>query len=265
MWATRLYSILLSSVSAFGITAGAHRLWAHKSYKTNLPLRILLTIMQTLAMQNSVIVWARDHRMHHKYSETDADPHNIMRGFFFAHMGWLLVRKHPAIKAKTDTLDMSDLWADPVLRFQYKYFYFLFPVIGFVIPSYIPTFWGEKFEISFMISGVLRYVLTLHGTWLINSAAHMWGSKPYDKNIAPVENPALSIITHGEAFHNYHHTFPWDYKAAELGNYSANFTTFFIDRMAKIGWAYDLRTVTPELIKKRVERTGDGTHKSHEY
>lgn len=64
----------------------------------------------------------------------------------------------------------------------------------------------------------------------------------------------------GEGWHNYHHTFPWDYKTAELGNYRANFTTMFIDFMSKIGWAYDLKTVSQEMIRKRVLRTGDGSH-----
>lgn len=68
------------------------------------------------------------------------------------------------------------------------------------------------------------------------------------------------MLALGEGWHNYHHVFPWDYKTAELGNYSLNFTTAFIDFFAKIGWAYDLKTVSEDMIKKRVERTGDGTH-----
>ena len=64
----------------------------------------------------------------------------------------------------------------------------------------------------------------------------------------------------GEGWHNYHHTFPWDYKTSELGNYSFNFTTAFVDFFAKIGWAYDMKTVSKDTIKSRVERTGDGTH-----
>jgi stearoyl-CoA desaturase (delta-9 desaturase) len=78
--------------------------------------------------------------------------------------------------------------------------------------------------------------------------------------INPSENLGVSIGALGEGWHNYHHTFPWDYKTAELGNYRANFTTAFIDFMAKIGWAYDLKTVSTDMIKKRVQRTGDGTH-----
>ena len=73
-----------------------------------------------LSFQNDIIEWCRDHRVHHKYSETDADPHNAKRGFFFAHIGWLLVRKHPDVKEKGKQLDLSDLYADPVCRFQRK-------------------------------------------------------------------------------------------------------------------------------------------------
>lgn len=72
----------------------------------------------------------------------------------------------------------------------------------------------------------------------------------------------VSYITNGEGFHNYHHVFPWDYKAAELGSYHGNLSTAFIDLMAKIGWAYDLKSVPLTLVEKRAKRTGDGTHTS---
>lgn len=87
---TTLFAVVLYLTSGLGITAGAHRLWAHRSYKAKLPLRILLTVFNTIAFQDCAIHWARDHRVHHKYSETDADPHNATRGFFFSHIGWLL-------------------------------------------------------------------------------------------------------------------------------------------------------------------------------
>ncbi|CAG4985876.1 acyl-CoA Delta-9 desaturase-like [Colias croceus] len=265
MWATRLFAVFLYLCSGLGITAGAHRLWAHKSYKARLPLRILLTIFNTIAFQDSALDWARDHRMHHKYSETDADPHNATRGFFFSHIGWLLVRKHPEIKAKGPTIDMSDLKADPILRFQKRYYLILMPLACFILPSYIPTLWGETMWNGYFVCAIFRYVYVLNVTWLVNSAAHKWGSKPYDKNINPVETKPVSLVVLGEGFHNYHHVFPWDYKTAELGNYSLNLTKLFIDTMAKIGWAYDLKTVSPEVIEKRVKRTGDGSHEEWGY
>lgn len=77
-------------------------------------------IMDCVAFQNDIIEWARDHRCHHKWTDTDADPHNVNRGFFFSHMGWLLTKKHPMIKEMGSKLDISDLYSDPVLVFQKK-------------------------------------------------------------------------------------------------------------------------------------------------
>ncbi|XP_026732291.1 acyl-CoA Delta(11) desaturase-like isoform X2 [Trichoplusia ni] len=210
--------------------------------------------------EGSVLHWVRDHRVHHKHCDTDADPHNSRRGFFYAHVGWAMARKNPEVIAKGRTIDVSDILSDPWLRFQHKYYLRLVIVICYVLPTYIPTLWGEEAWTAFFVAGVLRHVLSTHAIALINSAAHMYGTKPYDKNILPVENKLVSLLATGEGFHNYHHTFPWDYKAAELGGYSLNFATFFIDVMAKLGLAYDLKTVSPELIEKRVKKTGDGSH-----
>ena len=106
---TLLWAFVLWPVGALGITAGVHRLWAHKAYKAGFPLRILLMIFNSIANQGTIYHWARDHRVHHKCSETPADPHNALRGFFFAHMGWLLVDKDPRVKQFGDTINMDDL------------------------------------------------------------------------------------------------------------------------------------------------------------
>ncbi|KAF7269347.1 acyl-CoA Delta-9 desaturase-like [Rhynchophorus ferrugineus] len=255
---TTLYAIVLYQMGAFGITAGAHRLWSHKAYKAKWPLKLILVLCQTLAHQNSVIEWSRDHRVHHKYQETDADPHNAKRGFFFSHMGWLLCKKHDDVKLKGKGIDMSDLYAEPLLRLQHKYFGILMPIGCFVLPTIWPIiFWGETLGNAYCLN-IARYVLTLHATWLVNSAAHMWGSKPYDKYINPTENLFVSLFAIGEGWHNYHHTFPWDYKTAEYGR--LNWTMVVINLFSRIGWAYDLKTVSKEMIEKRVKRTGDGSH-----
>lgn len=118
LYAIAAYGLLF--LGGMGITAGAHRLWSHRAYKARLPLRIFLMLCNTMAFQNSIYEWTRDHRVHHKYTDTNADPHNSRRGFFFAHMGWLMCRKHPDVKAKGKLIDMSDLRADPVVMFQKK-------------------------------------------------------------------------------------------------------------------------------------------------
>ncbi|KAH8346983.1 acyl-CoA Delta-9 desaturase [Drosophila kikkawai] len=260
-WPTIALAYILYVVSGLGITAGAHRLWAHRSYKAKWPLRLLLVIFNTIAFQDAAYHWARDHRVHHKYSETDADPHNATRGFFFSHVGWLLCKKHPEVKAKGKGVDLSDLRADPILMFQKKYYMLLMPIACFIVPTAVPMyFWGESFVNAWFVATMFRWCFILNVTWLVNSAAHKFGGRPYDKFINPSENISVAILAFGEGWHNYHHVFPWDYKTAELGQYSLNFTTAFIDFFAKIGWAYDLKTVSTDIIKKRVKRTGDGTH-----
>ncbi|XP_054156835.1 acyl-CoA desaturase 1-like [Oppia nitens] len=250
---------LMVVCSALGLTAGAHRLWSHHSYKANLSLRALLCIFQTLAVENSLYYWCRDHRVHHKYSETDSDPHNASRGFFFSHIGWLLCRRHPDVLRNGQTVDMSDLWNDPMVRFQHRYYRSMALVFGVIVPTLIPImFWSETLYNSFFVCFIFRYIYTLNNTWLVNSAAHLWGNRPYDVNINPRESNFVNFQTFGEGFHNYHHTFPWDYSASELDwKYNWNFTTFFIDSFARIGWVSDRKRVSHDMVISRVDRTGD--------
>lgn len=258
---TVLMAFILGMFGAFGITAGAHRLWSHRSYKAKWPLRLILMISQTLAFQNSIYEWVRDHRVHHKFTDTDADPHNAKRGFFFSHIGWLMMKKHPDVREKGKTVDMTDLDSDPIVMFQKKYYAVLMPVFCFVVPTFMAyNYLDETFSNSWYIVAIFRYVLSLNGTWLVNSAAHIWGTKPYDRKISPTNSTFVAIAAVGEGWHNYHHVFPWDYKTSELGKYSTNFTTAVIDFFAKLGWAYDMKSVSDDMIKKRVLRTGDGTH-----
>jgi stearoyl-CoA desaturase (delta-9 desaturase) len=243
---------------ALGITAGAHRLWAHRTYKAKLPLRMFLGVLQTLAFQNSIFEWSRDHRVHHKHAETNADPHNSKRGFFFAHMGWLLMRKHPDVAQKGARIPVDDLLADPVVAFQKNHYRTLAVTVCFVLPTVSAMYlWNESFLNAYLICGVLKYVFTLHVTWLTNSVAHMWGWRPYDKKMSPAENVFVSLTAIGEGFHNYHHTFPMDYATSEFGAHWFNFTKFFIDCMALLGLAYDRNKVSQEQILARRKRTGD--------
>ncbi|CAG2114252.1 unnamed protein product [Medioppia subpectinata] len=99
-WQTYIWQNVIHLLTAPGVTAGAHRLWSHRSFKAKWPLRLYLMIAQTLSLQRDIYEWSADHRIHHKYSETDADPHNANRGFFYAHMGWLFVEKHPEVIKK---------------------------------------------------------------------------------------------------------------------------------------------------------------------
>ncbi|GBO10633.1 Acyl-CoA desaturase 4 [Araneus ventricosus] len=124
IWIKEWLLFFLERVSFLGITAGEHRLWSHRSYKASWPLRVFLCIRNTVVFQNDIYVWCRDHRVHHKFTETDTDPHNIKRGFFFAHVGWLLCKKHPDVAEKGKTIFVEDLMAEPIVRFQRQLEYF---------------------------------------------------------------------------------------------------------------------------------------------
>ncbi|XP_060803993.1 acyl-CoA Delta(11) desaturase isoform X2 [Amyelois transitella] len=222
---TIIFTVFLTSISMLGITAGAHRLWSHRAYKAKTPLQILLAIFFLLTSQRSIVTWVENHRLHHRFSDTDGDPHNATRGFFFSTIGWTAVEPHPIVVREKKLIDMTDLLQNPIIRFQHK----------------------------------LVVVLTIAG--LINSVAHIWGYKPIDKTVVGTQFLAVGVLAFGEGFHNYHHVFPYDYRTSEVGDTKYNFTALFIDLMAKIGWAYDLKAVPEETVRSRVLRKGDGSDK----
>ena len=259
-WYSWLFYVFLFMCSALGVTAGAHRLWTHRSYKAALPLRIVLMCFNCIAMQNSILIWSRDHRLHHKYSETDADPHNSQRGFFFAHMGWLMMLKHPEVLIKGQNIDISDLQQDPVVMFQYRHYNKLSFLLCVLLPTLIPYFfWDEGLMTAFLFTFAFRYVMVLHCTWLVNSAAHLWGHRPYDKSSNPAENTLVCFAAVGEGFHNYHHAFPHDYSTGEWGP-KLNITTCVLDICAAFGLVYDRRQASEEAILRIRKRKGSLAH-----
>ncbi|VVC33670.1 Acyl-CoA desaturase,Fatty acid desaturase domain [Cinara cedri] len=257
---TMLWTFIVAGFSAFSVTMGAHRLYTHRSFKCNNWVKASLVFGQTVAGQNCLYVWVRDHRQHHKYSDTNADPHNATRGFFFSHVGWLMVRKHPEVIEKGQKIDMSDLEMDPFVMFQKKYYKILFTVLAMLMPMLVPhVFWGETLWNGFFVCFLLRLTASLNLTWLVNSAAHLYGNKPFTDDIMPVENVYVSMFGLGEGWHNYHHSFPWDYRAAEFGQYF-NLTTILIDFSEEMGWVWDKKYATPAMVRSRATKRGDGTH-----
>merc|ERR1719181_116645 len=259
-WQTKLFAFVLWPVSGLGITAGAHRLWSHRSYKAGLPYRIALMLCNSFANQGSIFHWARDHRVHHKHSETRADPHNATRGFFFAHVGWLLLKKDKAVLEAGRELDFSDLLEDGPVRFQKETDPWFTMFVCFFLPGYIVSYgWGDGFWNGFFIAGALRYTLVLHATWCVNSAAHLFGDRPYDFQLWPAENPLVSLCAIGEGWHNWHHKYPYDYAASEYG-VSAQFnpTKLFLDACAALGLISGRKRATVAWKLEKEARIGDG-------
>ena len=249
-----IYAWWFGYITSIGITAGAHRLWSHKSYKATVSLRILLAAMFTATGENDIYTWSRDHRLHHKFTETDADPHNSRRGAFFAHVGWLLTRKHPDIFLKGKTIDNSDLLADPVVYWNKKLYILWYLLLRVYIPTLIPMVWyNQEFRIC-VLGTFTQYIVNLHSVWFVNSAAHIFGDRPYNNKIQPRENFWVALFGLNEGFHNYHHQFPWDYAIAEFGVEFWDPAKWFIHAAARFGFAYDLKKASPQLVQSTKQK-----------
>lgn len=241
-------------IGGLGITAGAHRLWSHRAYKATTPFRTLLMLFNCISFQGELFYWCRDHRVHHKTSDTEADPHNITRGFWFAHIGWLYL---PRTKENLDAIkevSVKDLLDDPVIRFQMKYYIYLVAIFRYFIPSFIGYAITGSWTLGFLVCANMMWCQSLHHTFLVNSAAHLesWGYRPYRKDIYPNENRAVIYAALGEGHHNFHHAYPDDYATSELDWVDTfNPTKAFIDLGAKLGMVTSrTRTVYDKSKKK---------------
>jgi stearoyl-CoA desaturase (delta-9 desaturase) len=257
---TLAWAFIMYIIGGFGITVGAHRLWSHRSYKATFSLRVIMMVFNSVAAQGTIFHWARDHRVHHKHSETKRDPHNAARGFFYAHVGWLMLKKEECVKEAGRKLDMSDLEADSVVAFQKRYGVLCQVFWAFIFPTFVAAkLWNEDMLNAFLVAGMLKYVVTLHFTWCVNSVAHMWGDRPYDPHQNPAENLAVAIGALGEGWHNWHHAFPYDYACSELGiSKQFNPSKLLIDTFAAIGLAYDRKTAT-QIWERRKRKTAQAT------
>jgi len=163
----------------------------------------------------------------------------------------------PAKPKKGKKLPLDDLLNDPVLKFQRRFYLPLVLMFCFVLPTVIPYFaWGESLLVAYFTAAAFRYAWLLNVTWTVNSLAHMYGSHPYDKGISPAQNFTTILLAHGEGWHNYHHTFPFDYRTSEYP-WRFNITTIFIDFFGMLGWAYDFRHASPAMIEQKRLRSGD--------
>jgi len=256
---TLIFAFILWPISGFGITVGVHRLWSHRSYEAHFIFRFFLMLCNSIANQGTIFHWARDHRVHHKFSETKADPHDATRGFFYAHIGWLFVKKETAVVEAGRQMDFSDLLADPCVYWQKKGDPWFTLYMCFVLPAQVAShYWGEDFWNAFFVAGALRYVVVLHFTWCVNSAAHLYGDHPYDVLSYPAENPFVAWCAVGEGWHNWHHKYPFDYAASEFGISSQfNPSKLMIDTMASIGLVWGRKRGTAAWQMGRARRIRD--------
>ncbi|AKV04101.1 Fatty acid desaturase [Labilithrix luteola] len=188
-------AIALYYVRMFGVTGGYHRYFSHRTYRTSRWFQFILAVLAQSSLQKGALWWAAHHRDHHKYSDTERDPHSFRtRGFWWSHVGWILSRD----TEETDPNRIADLWRYPELRWLNKWH--IVPGTALAIGLYLVGSW-PALVYGFFLSTTLLW----HGTFTINSLSHYWGSRRYTTTDDSRNNPVLAIVTMGEGWHNNHH------------------------------------------------------------
>ncbi len=240
-------AVVLFYFTGMSITAGYHRLWSHKTYDANIVVRVVLAIGGAMALQNSILHWCSDHRIHHRHvDDNDKDPYSARKGLWFAHIGWML-REYQSHRYD-DYRNCKDLQKDPVVMWQHKYYLPIVLASNFGITALLGWLNGDILGMI-LFAGVFRLVMVHHVTFFINSLAHFWGRQPYtDKNTAR-DNGVLAFFTFGEGYHNYHHIFEYDYRNG-IRWYQFDPTKWLIRGLSFAGLTYNLRRVPEERIEK---------------
>lgn len=231
-------------VTGLSITAGYHRHFAHVSYKAHPLLRIFYLVFGACALENSAINWASDHRLHHRYADTDKDPYNVGKGFWFSHIGWIFYESRESRQLR----NVGDLLRDRWVRWQHRYHVPIAIVVGFGLPTLIGFMIGRPFG-AFLWGGLIRVVFVHHMTFFINSLAHMKGTQPYSRTDTSRDSWWLAFLTNGEGYHNYHHRFPSDYRNG-IRWYQWDPTKWFIYGFYHMKLADRLHRIPPQLILK---------------
>ena len=260
-WFAIALTAVLIAILGHGITVGFHRLFAHRSYVANRPLKISLAVLGTMAFQGSIIGWVADHRRHHRYADRPGDPHSPLwkddkplfgvKGLWHAHLGWCFnvestSREHYA----RDLLNDRDV----VLIDQ---LFIPLSIATFAVPfglGYLWAGWTGALT-AFLCAGFVRIGITLNGTWSVNSICHRFGKRPFATRDVSTNFAPLAIFTMGEAWHNNHHAFP---RSARHGLEPGQVDTSarIIKWFESLGWATKVNWPTPELIESRRVEAG---------
>lgn len=238
-------TFILLYLTGLSITVGYHRFYSHRSYRTNKFVEAVLLFFGAMATQGSALRWSFDHRLHHAHVDTDEDPYSINKGFWYAHCLWIL-EKPRKIEAKV----IPDLMKNSFVQFQHRYYEILmvltnalaFVFVGWLLNDYVG---------AFFLAVLARLFLLHHFTWFINSLAHTWGDKPFCQEQSAVNNFVIALLTFGEGYHNFHHTFANDYRNG-IKWYHFDPSKWVIWTLNKLRLADSLKQVDAFTIKKRM-------------
>lgn len=192
-----------------GITAGYHRLWSHKAYHASFPVEFVLLAWGAAAFEGSARWWCRNHRAHHRYVDTEKDPYSVHKGFWYAHIGWMILKQD---SRRAGRVDISDLNAHKGIMFQHRNYLPIALFFGFIFPLAVATYgWGD-FWGALVYACFGRMFFVHQATFCVNSLAHTFGAQTYSTEHTSYDHIITALVTFGEGYHNYHHEFPHDYR-----------------------------------------------------
>ena len=223
------------------ITAGYHRLFAHRTYDAVWGLQFLVLLFGAASAQNSALHWANHHRVHHSRVDRDEDPYNIRRGFWWAHIGWVLYRS-----PEQELTRVRDLRAHSLVMWQHRHYVVLAISTGALLPAGLGALWGDPLG-GLLIAGFLRLVVQYHVTFATNSVAHTLGARPYDRATSARDHLLTAVLTLGEGYHNFHHRFQNDYRNG-VRRRDFDPTKWLIWSLSQVGVTHNLRRVPDEKI-----------------
>jgi stearoyl-CoA desaturase (Delta-9 desaturase) len=244
-WFQVAFFFVMYACTGLSITLGYHRLFAHIAFKAHWLVRLFTLLFGAAAFENSALLWASEHRRHHKHVDHDEDPYDITKGFFHAHIGWLLFKIQP--DGPFD--NVADLQRDRLVSWQHRWIHPLAFTMSFVMPALVGWAWGGPVAAlgSFLIAGVARVVCVQHSTFCINSMCHTVGKRPYSTRCTARDSWLMALVTFGEGYHNYHHEFQHDYRNG-VKPWQFDPTKWTIWALDKLGLANGLRRVPSEKI-----------------
>ena len=234
-----------------GITVGYHRLLTHRGFSCPLWLEHLLAILGICTLQDSPARWVAIHRIHHKESDHEPDPHSPLAGFFWGHMGWLFVKSRDHHGVFSYERFVRDLLRDPFYmrleRSRMWFFIYVAHAVAFAVVG-LSIGWlragtaaeATRMAASLLVWGVfVRTVAVLHGTWAVNSVAHVWGYRNYETADNSRNNWLVAALSHGEGWHNNHHA---DQRAAAHGHrwWELDMSWWVIRGLEAVGLATDV-------------------------
>ena len=227
---------------AFFVTAAYHRYFSHKSYRLNRFWQFVFAFQAQATAQKGVLWWASNHRHHHRYSDLQEDLHSPRKGFWWSHVGWILADKYKP----TDYDGIKDFAKFPELRFINRHDWiapWTFGVAAFLIGGW------AGLVVGFFWSTVLLW----HSTFLVNSAAHVFGRRRYDTDDTSRNSLLIALLTGGEGWHNNHHHYQ---ASARQGFFwwEIDTTWYVLRALSWVGIVRDLKTPPARVLTPEAEK-----------